>query len=272
MKAIPITKANALFQQWQALLLNRTKRTQLKSFLIQGVRPINAALQQKIDIEAVLFLGGNLSDWAKDIISRANSQKLYQLSPELMKQLGEKEEDTPELLLVAKVPTRTLAGLKMADLQSKFIVVLDRPQSPGNVGAIVRSADALGAAMVIIAGHAADIWDPKSIRASRGSLFALPVIHAESPAEILAWVEEQKNVFEILGLTEDGDKALWDCDLLTPTLAVIGNETWGLSRQWQDLCSQKVVVPMQGTASSLNAASSAAIVLYEYARQRDMKS
>lgn len=267
MKIKEITKANALFQQWQALLTNRTKRTQTGTFLVQGVRPINIALAQNSKLEAVLYSSNTLSDWANDIIKQADPEMLYRVAPELMKELGEKDEDIPELLLVAKALSDTLPDISLEKLRSKLILVLDRPQNPGNIGAILRSADALGAALVIVTGHAADIYDPKSVRASRGSLFALPVVRAESSADVLSWLDQQSEKFEIIGLSEDGDKPLWDIDLTQPTVAVIGNETWGLSRQWNEMVTQRVVVPMQGSASSLNAASSAALVLYEYARQ-----
>ena len=154
-------------------------------------------------------------------------------------------------------------------LRSKFVLVLDRPQNPGNIGAVVRSADALGASMVIITGHSADIYDPKAIRASRGSLFAIPVVTADSHDEVFRWFHAQKEQFAIIGLSEDGKQNLWEFNLTKPTIAVIGNETWGLSKQWKESCNDIAVIPMEGTASSLNAASSAAITLYEYAKQLD---
>lgn len=267
MKTNIVTRPNGLFQQWQSLLHNRTKRTQSGKFIIQGVRPINAAMNQQLEIDTVLYKYGAISDWAKNLLGETTEAKTYQLSVELMKTLGEKTDDTPELLLIAKIPTASLSTVKLTDLRSKFVIVLDRPQNPGNIGAVIRSADALGAAMVIIAGHSADIYDPKSIRASRGSLFALPVVKSDSPSDIQQWIVKQHTDFAIIGLSEDSDKQLWDYDLRQPTIAVIGNETWGLSKQWIDVCTNLALIPMEGSASSLNAASSAAITLYEYAKQ-----
>lgn len=267
MKINDVTRPNAHFQQWEALLHNRTKRTQTGTFIIQGVLPINVALSRGLGIEAILYRDGPLSDWAQSIVDRAVGTESYRLSDALIKALGEKTEDVPELLLVAKMPTTTLLDMRVADLRSKFILVLDRPQNPGNVGAVVRSADALGVAMVIVTGHAADPYDPKSVRASRGSLFALPVIRVDSQADVLQWLDQQQMDFTTVGLSEDGDTKLWDYNFQQPTLAVIGNETWGLSKQWKESCNNLITIPMSGSASSLNAASSAAIALYEYARQ-----
>ncbi len=159
-----------------------------------------------------------------------------------MKELGEKNEDVAEVLLIVKMPKNALADVALKNLRSSFILVLDRPQNPGNIGAVVRSADSLGAAMVIITGHAADIYDPKSVRASRGSLFALPVVTADSPVAITEWLKLQKASFAIVGLSEDGNDLLWDFDLTEPTIAVIGNETWGLSKQWNDTCTSLAAV------------------------------
>jgi 23S rRNA (uridine2479-2'-O)-methyltransferase len=262
-----VTRQNGQFQQWQALLTNRTKRTQGGKFFVQGVRPINAAIEQQLVIDSLLYRSGKLSDWATQLIANNKAAKQYEVSPDLMKELGEKNQDAAEVLLLVKTPRNTLGDVASEELRSSFILALDRPQNPGNIGAIVRSADALGAAMVVVTGHAADIYDPKSVRASRGSLFALPIVVADSPAAITEWLKRQPATFAIVGLSEDGNDLLWDFDLTKPTLAVIGNETWGLSKQWRDICTNLAAVPMYGTASSLNAASSAAITLYEYSRQ-----
>lgn len=262
-----VTRHNGQFQQWQSLLTNRTKRTQRGKFFVQGVRPINAAIKQGLIVDTVLYKSGKLSDWAKQLIASITSAKQFELLPGLMKELGEKNEDVGEVLLIVKTPKNSLADIALENLKSSFILVLDRPQNPGNIGAVVRSADSLGSAMVVITGHAADMYDPKSVRASRGSLFALPVVTANSPVVVTEWLKHQNAGFAIVGLSEDGNDLLWDIDLTKPTVAVIGNEAWGLSKQWKDTCTHLAAIPMSGTASSLNAASSAAIVLYEYARQ-----
>lgn len=267
MKANKVIRVNGLFQQWQSLLSNRTKRRHSGKFIIQGVRPINTAISQQVDIDSILYKADDISDWAKGIIQNNDTAKKYELTSELMNVLGDKTEDTPELLLIAKIPKLELKSLQLTKLRSQFILVLDRPQSPGNIGAVVRSADALGAALVVISGHSADIYDPKSVRASRGSLFALPIVEVDGPSDIQQWVARQQEKIAIVGLTENSNKNLWDHDLQQPMIAVIGNETWGLSKLWEETCTDTALIPMQGAASSLNAASSAAIVMYEYTRQ-----
>lgn len=136
---------------------------------------------------------------------------------------------------------------------------------------MVRSVDAFGAAGVIVTGHGADPYDPKAVRASTGSLFAVPVVRDAAPAGVLAWVRGQRVAgvpVAVLGTDEKGDVALTEQDLTGPTLLVVGNETSGLSEAWRAACDQIARIPITGSASSLNAASAATVLLYEAARQR----
>ncbi|HEU4426882.1 MAG TPA: TrmH family RNA methyltransferase, partial [Pilimelia sp.] len=120
-------------------------------------------------------------------------------------------------------------------------------------------------------GHAADPYDPKAVRASTGSLFAVPVVRAASHREVLDWVASRRAKgipVRIVGTDERGAVEVADQDLTGPTLVVVGNETHGLSAGWRQACDHLVRIPMTGAASSLNAAAAATVVLYEAARQR----
>jgi tRNA G18 (ribose-2'-O)-methylase SpoU len=191
------------------------------------------------------------------------------MSPGLLAELGEKSEGSPELVAVVEMPDddldRITAGPGFLGL------VLDRPVSPGNIGSMIRSADAFGADGIIVAGHAADVYDPRTVRASTGSLFARPVVRAPSHREVAAWVAAQRArgcPMVIAGTDEHGDRDVFDVDFTQPTMLVVGNETAGLSNAWRELCDQMVRIPMTGAASSLNAANAATAVLYEITRQR----
>ena len=112
------------------------------------------------------------------------------MSPGLLAELGEKEAGPPELVAVVEMPADDLDRITAGP---GFLgVLLDRPASPGNVGSIIRSADAFGADGIIVAGHAADVYDPRAVRASTGSLFARPVVRAPSHREVAAWVSAQR--------------------------------------------------------------------------------
>jgi TrmH family RNA methyltransferase len=191
------------------------------------------------------------------------------MAPDLLRELGGKEDDAPELVLIAAMPPDDLdripAGLPFLG------VVFDRPTSPGNIGTLIRSIDAFGGSGLIVTGHAADPYDPAAVRASTGSLFAVPVVRPPSRGAVLEWVERQRDDgldLAILGTDESGDLDLRDCTLGGPSLIVVGNETSGLSEGWRAACDRIARIPMTGTASSLNAATAGSIVLYEAFRQR----
>jgi TrmH family RNA methyltransferase len=264
-----VTSANARFQQWQALLENRNKRQRAREFLVQGVRPITIAVERGWPIRTLIFdRSRSLSGWAQALQRSVRTEQVA-MSSELLAELGEKEEAAPEVIAVMEIPDDDLGRIAVGP---RFLaVVFDRPGSPGNIGSIIRSADAFGAGGVIVTGHAADVYDPKAVRASTGSLFAVPAVRVPSHREVLAWVEEQRergDPVRIVGTDEHGAADLFDFDLTGPTLLLIGNETKGLSAAWREACDHMVRIPMTGTASSLNAANAATAVLYEAARQR----
>lgn len=264
-----VTARNARFQQWQAVLTNRTKRQRLRQFVVQGVRPITIALEQRWPVEALLFDGGrHLSPWARDVLATAGGER-YALSRELIAELGEKADDSPELVAVLGIPDDDLTRIPTGP--DALVVVFDRPTSPGNLGSVIRSADAFGAAGVVVTGHAADPYDSAAVRASTGSLFAVPTVRVPSHREVLVWVDAQRAAgtpLLVVGTDEDGDTDVFDTDLTGPTVVLVGNETAGLSAAWREAADRTVRIPMGGSASSLNAANAASVVLYEVARQR----
>ncbi|ARQ67837.1 TrmH family RNA methyltransferase [Streptomyces marincola] len=264
-----ISARNARFQQWQAHLTNRTKRQRAGEFLVQGVRPISQAVERGWPIRTLIFDDGRPpTRWAAHILREVRAEKVA-MAPELMAELGGKDDGAPELIAVAELPPDDLARIPVGP---RFLgVAFDRPTSPGNIGTIVRSADSFGADGLVVTGHAADAYDPKSVRASTGSLFAVPVVRAPGHREVAAWLARARDAgrpVTVVGTDEAGTADVADFDLTGPVLLAIGNETSGLSAGWRETCDALVRIPMGGTASSLNAASAASIVLYEAARQR----
>ena len=268
-KILRVTSRNAGFQQWQALLSNRTKRQRAGEFLVQGVRPINLAVQHGWEIRALLYDGGQpLSRWATDILDRVGAQRVA-MATDLLGELGEKADEASELVAVVALPADDFSRIPVGP---GFLgVVFDRPSSPGNIGTIIRSVDAFGGSAVIVTGHAADPYDPKTVRASTGSLFAVPVVRTSSHREVLDWVQKVRSdgiELVMVGTDEKGVVDVARYDLTRPSLVLIGNETSGLSAGWRDSCDFMVRIPISGSVSSLNAANAASVVLYEAARQR----
>jgi 23S rRNA (uridine2479-2'-O)-methyltransferase len=270
-RALRVSSRNARFQQWESLLGNRGKRQRSREFVVQGVRPITLAAEFGWRFRALLYDAERpLSSWARTMLRDVAAERVA-MSPGLLAELGEKAADAPELVAVVEMPDDDLDRIAAGP---RFLgVALDRPASPGNIGSIIRSADAFGADGIIVAGHAADVYDPKAVRASTGSLFARPVVRCPSHREVAAWVAAQRArgcPMVLAGADEHGDVDVFDADFTQPTLLLIGNEATGLSSAWRDLCDRTVRIPMTGAAAatSLNAANAATAMLYEIARQR----
>jgi tRNA G18 (ribose-2'-O)-methylase SpoU len=267
-RPLRVTSRNASFQQWQALLGNRAKRHRAGEALIQGVRPITLAVEYGFEVRALIYPDRyGLSAWARQMLERTGATRVV-MSPDLVAELAGKDE--AELLAVVAVPEAD-GPEGIPDVPDLLVVVFDRPSSPGNIGTLIRSADAFGATAVVVTGHAADAWDPQSVRASTGSVFALPVLRAASHREVLDRVAALRaggRPVTIAGTDEHGAADLAEHDLTGPYVLVIGNETHGLSAGWRDACDVMLRIPITGAASSLNAAAAATVVLYEARRQR----
>jgi TrmH family RNA methyltransferase len=259
-----VTSRNAAFQQWQALLSSRVKRQRAGEFIIQGVRPITLAVERGWPVRAMIYdMSRPLSQWARDMLAGSGARRVA-MAPELLGELGGKDGDVPEMVAVAAIPPDDFTRIPQApDL---LAVAFDRPASPGNIGTLIRSADAFGANGLIVTGHAADPYDPKSVRASTGSLLAMPVVRAAGHTEVVGWARTRQAT--IIGTDENGDADIADVPLTRSAVLVIGNETTGLSAAWRGACDVVARIPITGAASSLNAASAATVILYEAARQR----
>jgi tRNA G18 (ribose-2'-O)-methylase SpoU len=261
-----ITSRSARYQQWQALLTNRTKRQRTGEFLVHGVRPITMAVEHGWRLRALLHpTAGVRSRWAAAMLERVDAEHVA-MAPELLGELAEKIDEPPELVAVAEMAPDEID--RIPESSAQLVVVFDRPTSPGNVGTLVRSVDAFGGAGVIVTGHAADVYDPKAVRASTGSLFAVPVVRAQSPEQVIAWARGRGA--SIVGTDESGVVRVDGYDLAGSTLLVVGNETTGMSVAWRHACDAVVRIPIGGSASSLNVACAATVVLYEAARQRGL--
>jgi 23S rRNA (uridine2479-2'-O)-methyltransferase len=267
-RVLRVTSRNTNFQQWLAVLTNRAKRQRAGEALIQGVRPITLAVEYGWEVRALIYPDRYaLSGWARDMLDRTGATRVA-MAPDLVAELAGKDET--ELLAVVAVPGGD-GPAAIPAVPDLLVVVFDRPSSPGNIGTVIRSADAFGATAVVITGHAADPWDPQSVRASTGSIFALPVLRAASHREVLDRVAALRTdgvAVTVAGTDEHGPAELADHDLTGPYVLVIGNETHGLSAGWRDACDVMLRIPITGAASSLNAAAAATVVLYEARRQR----
>lgn len=168
--------------------------------------------------------------------------------------------------IVAVVRTPAVALDRIALGPDPLVLVLEAVEKPGNLGAIVRTADGAGADAVIAAAARTDLFNPNAIRASAGTIFAM-ALAAGTSDEVLAWTGAQK--LRVVAARVDGSRAYTDADLRGPLAIVLGAEAGGLSDVWQGTGIEVVRVPMYGVADSLNVSVTAAILTYESRRQRE---
>lgn len=256
-----IESESAAFQLLEALLQNRRKREQRGEFLIEGVRAIDRALAARWPLRAALVPAeAERSSWATDVLARVPAR--IEVRPDLFARLTARQ-DPPEVVLVGRIPPPDLAAVPRP--VDGVVVVVDRPSSPGNLGTIIRTADALGASAVLTTGHGAHLYDPQTVRASVGSLFALPVVPVASNQELIDWVAQWRAEapLTVYATDEDGGVVLAPAVALSrPALLLLGSERSGLARALRDLADHTLAIPMSGSASSLNVAVAHGIVLH----------
>lgn len=257
-----IQNESAEFQLLEALLHNRRKREQRGEFLVEGVQAINRALDSGWPIRTALVPDTvERSRWADECLTRVDD--VIEVRPDLFARLSERTEP-PELVLVGRIPAPDLSSVpRPAD--GVVVVVVDRPANPGNLGTIIRTSDALGAAAVLTSGRGAHLYDPQTVRASVGSLFALPVVPVESNQALVDWLAAWRTSapVTVYATDEEGDVPLIPGASLTrPAVVLLGSERTGLAVALRDLADVTLSIPMVGSASSLNVAVAHGIVLH----------
>ena len=173
MKTISVINKNNDYQKFEVLKNNRNKRYKYNQFIVEGVRSLNEAVKNNWKIVSFIYDSNHLSDWAKCMIETVKTEVNYTLTAKLLKELSGKE-DTSELLAIIEMREDRLENVALSP--NPFIMLFDRPSNKGNLGTMIRSCDALGIDLLIITGHAVDLYEPDVIISSMGSFFNLPVI------------------------------------------------------------------------------------------------
>lgn len=270
MATTDIYTRNNTYQHVQVLKTNRNKRYKAGEFFVEGVRSINEAVRQGWHIRSFLFGKGRLSDWAENLIRTVQTEMNYRLTDELLEELSGKT-DTSELMAVIEMRDDRLLDEYISD--HPFIVLFDRPSNKGNLGTMIRSCDALGADVLIMTGHAVDLYDPEVVVSAMGSFFKLPVVRVEdnhSLWDFVSRVRERCPGFRIIGTTAHKKTPIDEVDLTAPLMLMIGNETMGLNQAFQEKCDVLCTIPMaeDSYATSFNVSCAASIMMYEVTRQR----
>lgn len=246
-------------------LRDRRPRDEAGVFLVEGYREIRRALEKKIAVQELYFapdwfLGENEPALIEQ--ARATGAAVFELSKEAFAKVAYRERPDG-LLAVAPQWHRALAELALPT--APFLLVVEAIEKPGNLGTILRSADAAGCDAVIVCDPVTDIFNPNVVRASTGVLFSVPLVVEES-ARVAAWLREKK--IRTVATTPAAEKIYSDADLHGPLAVVMGSEQYGLSEFWLKNADLPVRIPMAGQADSLNVAMATIITLFEAVRQR----
>ena len=262
---------NNAFEHAEALGRSRAKRQEHRKFFVEGVPTIRQAVTHGWKIDSLYYAGDvELSSFARKVLDRSTARRHFELPTRLFDSLrrSRKQEKSSELIALIEMPPEDLSRIPVDE--DSVVVVFDRPSDHGNLGTIIRTCEAFGAAGLIITGHAVDLYDPQTVRASMSSVFSLPVVRLPSHREIRNWangIQKRHPSFHLVGTSAHGSHDIRQQEFKRPVALVIGNETHGLSMNYAKVCDAMVRIPMQGSVSSLNVASAAAILLYEVERQ-----
>lgn len=263
---------NNAFQHAEALGRNRAKRQEHRKFFVEGVKTIRQALTHGWKLDAIYYAGDvELSSFARKVLARSTARRHFELPSRLFDSLrwSSKKEKRSELIALIEMPPEDLSRIPVDG--NSMILIFDRPSDHGNLGTVVRTCEAFGAAGLVITGHAVDLYDPQTVRASMSSLFSLPVVRLSSHREVRAWADGLRKrypSFRLVGSSARGARDVRQQTFDGPVALVIGNETHGLSMNYLKACDAIVRIPLRGSVASLNVASAGAILLYEVDRQR----
>ncbi len=247
-------------------LRDRRTREKEQLTLLEGYRELTRAWEYGMEITEVFFSPSHfLGENEYPLLEKMSASGILvrQLAPQLLEKVTYR--DRPEgLLAVAKMKKHLLSDLPV-DPNGLYLVA-ETVEKPGNLGSMLRSADAVGVAGFILCEKGTDIYNPNVIRASTGAIFSVPLAEC-SNAEAMKFLRD--NNIRVLAATPHTDKRYTDVDLTGGVAVVVGSEQNGLSDFWLDEADLPVVIPMLGKIDSLNVSTATTVLLYEAARQRD---
>lgn len=247
-----------------AELKQKKYREERDVFLVEGLRSVEEAIAWG-QVKEVFFVPEEDQRLQK-LLATAEIEHiaLYQTDARVMGKLCDTK--TPQgIAAVVKMPPNRLERISPA-VNNEPVLILDRVQDPGNMGTLIRTADAVGAAGIILLEGCVDAYSPKAVRASMGSVFHVPLIQNIMPEEALTWCYRQGYI-PVATCLEQAEN-LYKADLSRRIAFILGNEANGVSLELQAAAELRLCIPMPGKAESMNVAMAAAILLFEGLRQR----
>ena len=242
----------------QALQQKSQERRSRGLFVVEGRREVERCLQQGYEIDTVFCCPEIYgSEWTAQ-----GGERVFLLSPAIYNKVAYRGGTEG---VMAEVKSRRLALNDLQLPENPLLVVLESVEKPGNLGAILRSADAAGVDAVIVCDPLTDLYHPNIMRSSTGAFFSVPCVACTSE-ECIAFLKQRH--IQILTAQLQDSELYYDTDMRQPTAIVMGTEATGLTNQWREAADAHIRIPMLGRLDSLNVSVSAAILMYEAVRQR----
>jgi TrmH family RNA methyltransferase len=254
---------NPVVRRARKLVRNRRYREAEGAFLIEGIAHVRRALEHRAPIDAVLL--------APDLLTSSDARRAVEAAGVEVVELGREafesivDRDHPAgLAAIVRMTESRLTDLVAAP--DSLFVALHDVGNPGNLGSIIRTVDAVRGGGVAIVGESTDQYHPAAVKASMGTIFSTPICRVESFDDLLAWALME--AVTVVTTSAQAETSLWDADIALPALLVFGSEAVGLPPEIHPRAAVSVRIPMEGSASSLNLAVAAGIVLYDLKRPR----
>ena len=233
-------------------------------FIIEGVREIELATNGNYLLQTLLYCPEIISLSILEPFISSNIS-LIEISKEIYQKLAYRDT-TEGVIAIAKIQTHTLAELTLPD--NPIILVAEATEKPGNLGAMLRTADAANIDAVIIANPKTDLYNPNVIRSSVGCIFTNQIAMATTE-EVIEFLQ-QKNI-NFYAATLQNSCSYHTQDYTSPTAFIVGTESTGLTQAWRETSTQNIIIPMSGIIDSMNVSVAASILLFEAKRQRNFK-
>lgn len=240
------------------------ERARERQFVVEGVREVTLAHQYGYKIVSVFFCPDIISrDKALDLVK--NERLLLPVERSVFSKIAYRE-GTEGVVAVAEQKTHSLEQLKLSDMP--LVLVLEGVEKPGNLGAMLRTADAAHLDAVIVCDPKTDLYNSNVVRSSVGCLFTTQTAVA-APDEVMAWLKRERINTFVTDL--QGAVPYHTVDFTQRSAIVMGTESTGISERWRQFSTSRIVIPMRGAIDSLNVSNAAAIVVFEAARQRGFR-
>jgi RNA methyltransferase, TrmH family len=262
----PITSHGNELARRARLLAQRKAREEQGAVFVEGIRPVWQALDQRVDIEVILTAPDLLtSDAATAALRDAQAMgiRVAEFSAPVFSRFCGRDHPSGLAAIVHAAPA--LIETLRPNPRSLYVALYEIG-NPGNLGAILRTMDAVGGSGLVVIGDATDPYHPTAVKASMGTIFSVPIVRCDRAAAVFAWAKSRG--VAVIGTSERAERTHWEAPLPAPCLLLLGSEGRGLPPELLDACDHAVRIPMQGTAGSLNLAAAASILLYEARRPR----